>query len=291
MSNDIYEVIENMQDKSNNKTLSYEDYMVMKEQEKAEVFNMLDEITESIISDDEKFNEYLAVQVRLGKYTVSNTMLIFAQKPEASLLKDFEAWKDSGVKIRKGEKSIKILEPYSATSKDGGNFTVFNVKKLLDVSQTNAQKFVRKPHIPDRIILGAAASISPYKIEVAEETPYGKLAVTENNIIKVKKGLESRELIYAVMREAVSGYIDRAAVQQEENTEFQKKIAEKIICMEYGLDEGKKAVAVPEEMKLFEPKEFRRELSKAVEVYNKVKETERQLTAEEKEKQKDNRER
>ena len=61
--------------------------------------------------------------------------------------------------------------------------------------------------------------------------------------------------------------------------------------MEYGLDEGKKAVAVPEEMKLFEPKEFRRELSKAVEVYNKVKETERQLTAEEKEKQKDNRER
>ena len=45
MSNDIYEVIENMQDKSNNKTLSYEDYMVMKEQEKAEVFNILDEIT------------------------------------------------------------------------------------------------------------------------------------------------------------------------------------------------------------------------------------------------------
>ena len=81
MSDDIYEVIENIQDKSNNKTLSYEDYMVMKEQEKAEVFNMLDEITESIISDDEKFNEYLAVQVRLGKYTVSNTMLIFAQKP------------------------------------------------------------------------------------------------------------------------------------------------------------------------------------------------------------------
>ena len=30
MSDDIYEVIENMQDKSNNKTLSYEDYMVMK---------------------------------------------------------------------------------------------------------------------------------------------------------------------------------------------------------------------------------------------------------------------
>ena len=181
MSDNIYEVIENMQDKSNNKTLSYEDYMVMKEQEKAEVFNMLDEITESIISDDEKFNEYLAVQVRLGKYTVSNTMLIFAQKPEASLLKDFEAWKDSGVKIRKGEKSIKILEPYSATSKDGGNFTVFNVKKLLDVSQTNAQKFVRKPHIPDRIILGVAASISPYKIEVAEETPYGKPAAKRHN--------------------------------------------------------------------------------------------------------------
>ena len=62
--------------------------------------------------DSEKYKEYLQVMSRFHNYSLRNTILIAMQKPDASLIAGFSAWKNNfGRNVMKGEKGIKIIAP------------------------------------------------------------------------------------------------------------------------------------------------------------------------------------
>lgn len=78
----------------------------------------LKEITASIedgikdLFQSEKYMQYLRTMSRFHKYSVNNTMLIYMQKPDATLCAGFNKWKDQFSRnVMKGEKSIKIIAP------------------------------------------------------------------------------------------------------------------------------------------------------------------------------------
>ena len=49
---------------------------------------------------------------RFHKYSVNNTMLIYMQKPDATVVAGFNKWRDQfGRNVLKGEKGIKIIAP------------------------------------------------------------------------------------------------------------------------------------------------------------------------------------
>jgi hypothetical protein len=49
---------------------------------------------------------------RFHKYSVNNTMLIFMQKPDATLVAGFNKWRDQfGRSVRRGKKESKSLRP------------------------------------------------------------------------------------------------------------------------------------------------------------------------------------
>ena len=78
----------------------------------------LREITSSIesgirdIFQSEKYFQYLRTMSRFHKYSVNNTVLIHMQKPNATLVAGFQAWKKNFKRnVKKGEHGITILAP------------------------------------------------------------------------------------------------------------------------------------------------------------------------------------
>ena len=68
-------------------TMSLEDWKAMKDQEKSDVFKLLDQTTLDLAEIPGCFLRYLDTQARMNRYTVSNALLISAQMPEATKLK------------------------------------------------------------------------------------------------------------------------------------------------------------------------------------------------------------
>ena len=90
----------------------------MAENEKQTNKERLKDITDSIergiqdLFQSDKYAEYLRTMSRFHKYSVNNTMLIYMQKPDATLVAGFNKWRDQFERnVMKGEKGIKIIAP------------------------------------------------------------------------------------------------------------------------------------------------------------------------------------
>src|SRR5574344_1143285 len=78
----------------------------------------LKEITDSIetgireLFQSDKYKQYLTTMSRFHRYSVNNQMLIYLQKPDATLCASFTSWKNKFERnVMKGEKGIKIIAP------------------------------------------------------------------------------------------------------------------------------------------------------------------------------------
>ena len=62
--------------------------------------------------ESERYKEYLRVMSKFHNYSFNNTLLIAMQKPDASLVAGFSAWKNNFERnVMKGQKGIKIIAP------------------------------------------------------------------------------------------------------------------------------------------------------------------------------------
>lgn len=60
----------------------------------------------------DKYAQYLRTMSRFHKYSVNNQMLIYMQRPDATLVAGFNKWRDQFERnVMKGEKGIKIIAP------------------------------------------------------------------------------------------------------------------------------------------------------------------------------------
>ena len=81
------------------------------------------------------------------QYSLTNTILIYLERPNATRCASFAYWKQHGRRVRKGEHGIRILVPLWGKGKDGktktdeqkGNEapTYYRVGYVFDVSQTD----------------------------------------------------------------------------------------------------------------------------------------------------------
>ena len=78
----------------------------------------LQEITAGIeqgikeLFESEKYMRYLSVMSKFHRYSVNNTMLIYMQRPDATLVAGFNKWKNQFARhVKKGEHGITIIAP------------------------------------------------------------------------------------------------------------------------------------------------------------------------------------
>ena len=112
-----------------------------------------------------EYKDYLKTMARFHNYSLNNIILIFTQKPDATMVAGFSKWKDQfGRHVNRGEKGIKIIAPVLYNKKverekrdplsqmimvdDSGNpimeeITIrvprFKVTSVFDVSQTDGK--------------------------------------------------------------------------------------------------------------------------------------------------------
>ncbi len=110
--------------------------------------NILDRLVEGItqLTSSERWQEWLTMQSRFHAYSFNNTLLILTQKPEATRVAGFNAWRKLDRFVRKGEKGIWILAPMVYKSDTGDEATAEDPTKVIrgfkpvpvfDVSQTD----------------------------------------------------------------------------------------------------------------------------------------------------------
>ena len=90
----------------------------MAENEKQTNKERLKDITDSIekgieqLFQSDKYAAYLRTMSRFHRYSMNNTMLIYMQKPDATLVAGFNKWRDQFERnVMKGERGIKIIAP------------------------------------------------------------------------------------------------------------------------------------------------------------------------------------
>ena len=133
--------------------------------------------------DSERYREYLKVMSKFHNYSFNNTLLIAMQKPDASLVAGFSAWKNNFERnVMKGQKGIKIIapSPYKikqemqkidphtqkpVIGKDGKPVTeekevtipAYKVVSVFDVSQTEGKE------LPDIAVDELTGDVDRYK--------------------------------------------------------------------------------------------------------------------------------
>ena len=238
-----------------------------KEKKRAELEALYDAVNEEMLmiaEDPEKFSAYLRVQARFDRYTVTNAILLLHQFPDAQKLKTFEGWKRDGASVKRGEKSISILEPYSYTKADGSMGKGFRIKKLFDISQTD----VRMSPAPffsgvgSRSLLRALLEASSVELEAADTLDHGKDAVYDQKKQKIyiRRMLEPDDFFRAAAVSIAEAQLAEQGSSQDE-LESKAKATAFMLCLKYGIDPGRLIVKMSEAAAQMEIKDIKAELS------------------------------
>ena len=73
------------------------------------------------LTRSEAWRQMLTVAARLPSYSPHNLLLIASQRPDASRVAGYTAWRQLGRQVRKGERGIAILAPVRYRVGDGGD--------------------------------------------------------------------------------------------------------------------------------------------------------------------------
>ena len=200
----------------------------------------LNEITASIeqgikeLFQSDKYAEYLRTMSRFHSYSARNTILIHMQRPDATVVAGFNAWKNKFQRhVKKGEKGITILAPTPFKKKieekkldpvtqapvvdANGNVIIeekeieipmFRPVKVFDVSQTEGKPLpqLASPLTGDvqnyEIFMEALRRTSPVPIsfKTLEQSMDGFFSV-DNQSITLREGMSEVQTICAAVHE------------------------------------------------------------------------------------------
>ena len=218
-----------------------EAWAAKKQEERKELYALADSTAAEISGDGEKYQKYLDVQSRFSRYTPTNALLILAQMPEATQLKDFNGWKEAGASVQRKPKSVKILEPGKEYDReDGTRGTSFEVKRVYDASQTRGRvRSAPAVKLDDRVLLKALIHRTPVPIQTVDSLPNNMGALYDHNqqVIFVCRGMGAEDIFRSVSKELAHAEIAGMSENYNRNdAAFKAYSASYILCKRYGVD-------------------------------------------------------
>ena len=111
------------------------------------------------LTSSDAWSAWLDVARSFHTCSASNTILIWAQRPEATLIRGYQAWRRLGRQVRKGERGLRILAPMTGkvTDDDTGEerriIRGFRPVVVFDITQTDGDPL---PEAPVRPLAGEA---------------------------------------------------------------------------------------------------------------------------------------
>ena len=181
---------------------------------------------------EQTYRDYLDFLIRCPGFAGENSLLIFAQNPDASLLMGFEKWKQNGRYVRSGEKGIAVLLPAKFSSRirravpdENGEIKEQMVTRevvtlrrgyLYDISQTEGRELSEheinslKNENFEQLIHRVRQAVQPAKICIEPDVASDGYFDAMSDTIFIGSGLSQTQ----TMKMALYGLVHRSLYQQ-----------------------------------------------------------------------------
>lgn len=218
-----------------------EEFAARKKAEKEAAYESIDAAISEMMQSEESFKDYLTFQSRMERYTVTNTLLIMSQRPDATQLKSADSWNELGATINKGEKGIHILEPHDFVDDEGNQRTSYNIKNVFDIAQTNAKPlpaktFDRSP----KALVKAMLNATPINKAAVDELPIENSTAyfdDKSKTLMVKKHSDTVSMFKDISRELSLAEIAANSDEYNRTECFPSAVcASYMLCEKYGID-------------------------------------------------------
>lgn len=207
----------------------------------------------------ESLRTYLSVMGRFHRYSLGNQMLIALQRPDATHVAGFHAWKKFDRLVNKGEKGIVILAPVTkivgtaqeiqndGSLKEKTLRRVVNAKPVhvFDVSQTHGEPLPEFPQYRGdpasyferlRSLFDEHGIVLTYSDFIAG----GAQGVSRKGEVEIVKGLNPAESFHVHVHELAHELLHRDAEQRKNSTptsrETEAEAVAFVVCQGIGLD-------------------------------------------------------
>ena len=185
-----------------NRPFDKAEWAAQKQAQRNEAYGLIDTTCAEMEVNGDAFRQYLDVQGRFDRYSVNNAILVSAQKPEATQLKDYSSWKQSRVYVDKDAQKVTILEPGKEYNRDDGTKAVsYNAKVVYDISQTSAKERqdTKEPKTM-RELVAAMIDASPVGFQPVEELEVPAFYDSSQQVIFVRQGLSEEQLFVSMAK-------------------------------------------------------------------------------------------
>lgn len=204
---------------------------------------LLDQLQDGIrcLTTTENYQAYLQAMTRFHSYSYANSVLIWLQRPDATMVHGYAAWrKDFNRHVRKGEKGIRILAPAKQKNEEDEPLYYFPVT-VFDISQTEGEEL---PVLPITILQGDAdqsflpslEAISPVPIRYEKDLSANGLYRKEENTICIDAGLPYAQKVKTLLHELAHAAMHRQADLPRWQMEIEAESVAYVVSSNYGLD-------------------------------------------------------
>ncbi len=250
-----------------------EEWAAQKQEQRKEAYELIDNTCSEMMANGDSFRQYLDVQGHFDRYSVNNAILVSAQMPEATQLKDYGSWKQSRVYVDKDAQKVTILEPGKEYQRDDGSKAVgYNAKIVYDVSQTSA-KDRQQPQEQKtmRELVSAMIDASPVSFVPVDDLELPAFYDSSQQTIFIKTGLSEEQLFVSMAKEVSAAVFDCKHKESRDDSDFKSFCVAYMVSSRYGVDtKGFNFDKLPKEFEGMETQEFKGQLGSMRDVLGEI---------------------
>lgn len=250
-----------------------EEWAAQKQEQRQAAYELIDTTCEKMMADGGAFQQYLDVQGHFDRYSVNNAILVSAQMPEATQLKDYGSWKQSRAYVDKDAQKVTILEPGKEYEREDGSKAVgYNAKVVYDISQTSA-KDRQQPQEQKtmRELVSAMIDASPVSFVPVDDLELPAFYDSSQQTIFIKTGLNEEQLFVSMAKEVSAAVFDCKHKESRDASDFKSFCVAYMVSSRYGVDtKGFRFDNLPKEFAGMETQEFKGELGSMRDVLGEI---------------------
>lgn len=249
------------------------EWAAQKQAQRKEAYELIDNTCAEMMISGDSFRQYLDVQGRFDRYSVANAILVSAQMPEATQLKDYNSWKQSRVYVNKDAQKVVILEPSKEYTRDDGTKAVgYNAKEVFDVSETSAKDRQQPQEAKTmRELVSAMIDASPVDFQPVAELEIPAYYDSSQQIIFIKTDLSEEQLFVSMAKEVSAAVFDFKHNESRDASEFKAYCVAYMVSSRYGVDtRGFSFDRLPKEFEGMDTQVFKGELGSMRDVLGEI---------------------
>lgn len=250
-----------------------EEWAAQKQEQRKAAYELIDNTCSEMMADGDSFRQYLDVQGHFDRYSVNNAILVSAQMPEATQLKDYGSWKQSRAYVDKDAQKVTILEPGKEYEREDGSKAVgYNAKIVYDISQTSA-KDRQQPQEQKtmRELVSAMIDASPVSFVPVDDLELPAFYDSAQQTIFIKTGLNEEQLFVSMAKEVSAAVFEFKHKESRDASDFKSFCVAYMVSSRYGVDtKGFNFDKLPKEFEGMETQEFKGQLGSMRDVLGEI---------------------